>query len=1163
MSSSAMSSFSVPLSPEAKELLGRFDSLWQKRERPSIDAFLAECPPDQRLAVLVELVHSELEHRLRAGEAASAEDYLARYPELALREDIVAELVAAEFRHRHRHDPNHETDEYRQRFPDQASLIDRLMHEVVANTTTATPHEQNSHSLGDEHSLPPSPTPALAEYELLEVLGKGGMGAVYRSRDPGLGRDLALKVLRPELQGNREVEERFEQEARITGSLQHPGIVAVHALGRLPDGRLYFTMKIVRGRTLAEMLNVGPASSRPTEAEAAGWKPAPQELLAIFEKVCQTLAYAHSKRVIHRDLKPGNIMVGAFGEVQVMDWGLAKALPHDPVQPEQATTVPASAVVTGRDADAPMLSHAGNVMGTASYMAPEQAGGAVEQLDERCDVFGLGAVLCEMLTGQPPYTGPTPPVVLDRAKRAELGPAITRLESCGADAELVALAKRCLAVELANRPDNASEVARAVSAYMAGVQQRLRQAELERTAAEARVAEATKKVAAERKARRAVLGLAAAVLVVVALATAGVVYRQQQRRHARERAEEGLTQVAKLRDDYRYKDARDLLEHVRGWARQAADGELDAILQRAESELALASDLDDVRQKAATQVDGKWNPRRAVAEYPAVFAHHGLDVLEGDLDELADTVRASIVRESIVTALDNWAAWEIDPHRQKRLLRLANSADEPDPWRHAIRQALMTGRNEKALRQLAGETEKGRPTPSVVLLLASGLSKESQEPVALLRRMQLERPRDFWISYELGSGLYVQKEYREAARCWLLAVALRPDSAAAHINLGVALHKQGKMDDAIACFRKAIALDPNDAAAHNNLGVALQEQGKVAEAIACYRKAIDLDPKYAAGHYNLGIALKEQGKVDDAIACFRKAIALDPNDAADHTNLGIALHGKGKMDEAIASYRKAVDLDPKYAAGHYNLAIALQGQGKVDEAIACFRKATELEPRLPNAHGALGEALMQQGRFIEAQQSLRRCLGLLPPEDPLREFALNLIRQCRQHLAADGKLTAFLAGKGASADAIAQVEMAELAVQPFHRRNLTAARLYRDAFARKPPLADAHRYNAARAAALAGTGQGKDAATLDDRQRAFWRTQARDWLAAELSAHAARAKKAAGRPVVRQQLSHWLRDSDLAGVRDKAALDKLPDAERVLWQRLWADVHALLKRVER
>src|SRR5262249_37770778 len=151
-------------------------------------------------------------------------------------------------------------------------------------------------------------------YRLLERLGSGGMGEVYLSCDPGLDRVLALKVLRAEWQGNPDMERRFQAEARITGSLQHPAIVPVHNLGRLPDGRLYFTMKVVRGRTFADLLAEPGASA----AEQHGVR------LHIFEQVCQAVAYAPSRGVIHRDLKPDNVMVGRFGEV--LDWGLAKLL---------------------------------------------------------------------------------------------------------------------------------------------------------------------------------------------------------------------------------------------------------------------------------------------------------------------------------------------------------------------------------------------------------------------------------------------------------------------------------------------------------------------------------------------------------------------------------------------------------------------------------------------------------------------------------------------------------------------------------------------------------------------------------------------------------------------------------------------------------------------
>src|SRR5262245_14041881 len=164
-------------------------------------------------------------------------------------------------------------------------------------------------------------------YELFDQLGSGGMGVVYRARDVRLNREVAVKLLRDDYPADSGAAARFTAEAQITGQLQHPGIPAVHELGTLADGRPFLAMKLVKGRTLADLLR-----ERADPSERRG------HFLAIFEQVCQAVGYAHAHRVIHRDLKPGNVMVGAFGEVQVMDWGLAKVLPADgtplPAEPE-------------------------------------------------------------------------------------------------------------------------------------------------------------------------------------------------------------------------------------------------------------------------------------------------------------------------------------------------------------------------------------------------------------------------------------------------------------------------------------------------------------------------------------------------------------------------------------------------------------------------------------------------------------------------------------------------------------------------------------------------------------------------------------------------------------------------------------------------------------
>ncbi|HYV37312.1 MAG TPA: serine/threonine-protein kinase, partial [Gemmataceae bacterium] len=215
-------------------------------------------------------------------------------------------------------------------------------------------------------------------YEVLSVLGRGGMGVVYLARDSDLERAIAIKVLLAEHANQPDYLRRFMEEARIMAQLQHPGVAPLHEIGKLADGRPFFAMKQVKGRTLADLLKQrqNPASELP-------------QLLTIFTQVCQTLAYAHERRIIHRDLKPENVMVGAFGEVQVMDWGLAKVLSASPdVQDSQAKFPgPERTAIHTPQSDLPDddRTQMGTVMGTIAYMAPEQALGQVELVDQRSD----------------------------------------------------------------------------------------------------------------------------------------------------------------------------------------------------------------------------------------------------------------------------------------------------------------------------------------------------------------------------------------------------------------------------------------------------------------------------------------------------------------------------------------------------------------------------------------------------------------------------------------------------------------------------------------------------------------------------------------------------------------------------------------------------------
>lgn len=288
-------------------------------------------------------------------------------------------------------------------------------------------------------SSSPSGTAAVphvvGRFRVLEQIARGGMGVVLRAYDADLDRELAIKLLSPDIAPDSEAGRQFAREARVAGQLDHPGILPVYEAGCLPDGRSYFAMPFVRGRTLAALLG----ERRDPRHGLDRW-------LAAFEQVCAAAAYAHERGVVHRDLKPANVMLGPHGQVVVMDWGVAAV----------------------RETESKWGDDAGGywVFGTPAYMPPEQARGSA-RADPRADVFGLGGILCEILTGEPPYVGDDAAAVTRRAAAADQVDLLARLAIAGADSRLIALAQSCLSPDPAERPADAGEVTRLVGEYLA------------------------------------------------------------------------------------------------------------------------------------------------------------------------------------------------------------------------------------------------------------------------------------------------------------------------------------------------------------------------------------------------------------------------------------------------------------------------------------------------------------------------------------------------------------------------------------------------------------------------------------------------------------------------------------------------------------------------
>lgn len=774
----------------------------------------------------------------------------------------------------------------------------------------------------------------VGRYQLIGEIARGGMGAVLRGRDMDLGRDLAIKVLLEDHVGRPDVLQRFVEEAQISGQLQHPGIAPVYELGQFADKRPFFSMKLVKGKTLSTLLSDRAA---PDEERA--------RFLGVFEQVCQTVAYAHSRGVIHRDIKPSNVMVGSFGEVQVMDWGLAKVMKAGGVEDDRRvhqTKEDLSVIRTIRSeqVDTPgygSQTHAGSVLGTPAYMAPEQAMGEVDQLDERSDVFGLGALLCEILTGKPPYVADTGNKVFKLAIRANLEDAIQRLDNCGADAKIIRLAKQCLSVEPADRPRDAAILAEHIADYFESVRDQLAEAKLATVKAEARAVE-------EHKRQRITLTLASALVATLVMAAAGweFVSRQnsvRERGVVEQRARLTSQIVAALADAELYRakaealghnDPVPLLQAQQAVARAetlAATDDVDAGLleQIATLKQALKAEATDRQIVAALErarterVEMKGRLHNASFEtitnaYRKALADFGINVGEDSADAVVGAIqqRRDFVQTALVAAIDDWLL--LATRGTGIRVRQING-------QHVITSVEKNGpadgsgiRKDDILLGVSPEGDRdeivslrGRSI-SDVLELFSGDAGER-----LLLQVMTPIPQSSAKSSLLAivsTPRIVSLTRGRDLRAWLRDIAVQMDPKPWRIRLRMAVDQMVTAELMALAVEKSATSQPSSAIV--SLALALVESGEHGAGINLLKQAQRKQPHDFWINYTLGTQLHYSNppRYQDAIRYYTAALAIRPQSAGIGLNLGDVYDGVGELDEAIASYRNAVDAQP-------------------------------------------------------------------------------------------------------------------------------------------------------------------------------------------------------------------------------------------------------------
>jgi tetratricopeptide (TPR) repeat protein len=524
---------------------------------------------------------------------------------------------------------------------------------------------------------------------------------------------------------------------------------------------------------------------------------------------------------------------------------------------------------------------------------------------------------------------------------------------------------------------------------------------------------------------------------------------------------------------------------------------------------------------------------------------------DGDVPRVPDLIKAlgdeePLIRKRAAMALE----------------RLGKAARDAVP---ALQKALKD--DDAAVRTAAESALKVIGVPATREELLARL-KDKEQPAEARRAACAELAERFaddtGVRGTLESLLTDAAVKRDAARA-LEAMDQRKPAVSAEAEKqyerGLALVKERKLREAADAYRAALQSEPGHFAAHLALGRVLMQLGDPKGAEVSIRRAIELKPDSPEAHVALGGLMVVTGRMQEAEVEYRRALELKRDLVDAHVALAELNAQVHRFDEAMAGCREAIRIDPNHVRARYLLGQILRRLGRQEEALDAFRQVIAIQPDYAVGHCMLGQALKEQGKFAEALASLKRGHELGMKTEGWPYPSAQWVKEAERLIELDAKLPAVLQGKEKPKDAGEMMELARLC-QRYRKRPAAAVRFWQEAFTTDPELTgdpkSGNRYEAACAAALVACGKSEDAAAIKDAERTRWRKQASTWLRLDLELWI--KQRDTNRELVGLMMRNWLNDPDLAGVRDPAAINRLPEEERSNWLRLWADVDSLANK---